>query len=747
VLSLVVEVSVWDILRVSRNGDRDLALSLSELQESVSRSFILITMSAGLAWQAVLALGKPGELVPRLAPTIWILALTSSLALRLLPRRLLLAQLLWLLGLGITDVAAICTFHEPLLTLVLPLLPLMAGILIGRASAMLMEGLTVGVVWWLRAHPAIAHLSATYSLAIIVEGALTAVLGCAAARGFLAVTQWSLSNYVRTRILLEEARDQRVELKQVQEDLVQANRELARLTDRLKAMYRVAEEARRTKEEFVANVSHELRTPLNMIIGFSEMIVQSPHVYGDALPPALLADIGVIRRNSQHLAKLIDDVLDLSQVEAGRMALTREPACIREIIDEAAEAVRPLYQSKGLYLETDASKDVPTVLCDRTRVRQVLTNLLANAGRFTQHGGVRVAAWREGDKVLVSVADTGPGIAPEDQKRLFEPFQQLDNSIRREHGGSGLGLSISKRFVEMHGGQMWLHSELGVGTTITFSLPIEPPSGNDYPQGGDVRRWFGPYSRYEPRNRPSKAPRPVSVPRYVVLEDGETLARLLSRYLHEHDIVSVETVEEAIFQMSRSPARALIVNQPPGMSFPVGRLRELPYGTPAVSCWVAGQEEAARRLAVARYLVKPVVRETLLSALEELGKEVKTVLLVDDEPEVLQLFTRMLSSPECGYNVLQARNGEWALTLLRERRPDVMLLDLVMPGVDGFEVLRQKSCDPAVRDIPVIVMSAKDPSREPIATDALTVTRSGGISVRELVASIEALSEILAPPA
>lgn len=738
---------MWNTLRVSRNGDRDIALSLSELKESVSRSYILIAGGTGLAWQAVLALGKPAELVPRLAPTIWILALTSALALILLPRRLLLAQLLWLLGLGATGVVAISTFHEPLVALLFPLLPLVAAILVGPASAVLMEGLTVAVAWWLRAHPAAAHLSAGFSAAIAVEGAMTALLGCAAARGFLAITQWSLSNYDRTRVLLEQARDQRLELKQVQEDLVQANRELARLSDRLKGMYRVAEEARRAKEEFVANVSHELRTPLNMIIGFSEMIAQSSHVYGQGLPPTLLADIGVIRRNAQHLAKLVDDVLDLSQVEAGRMALAREPACIRGIIDEAAEAVRPLYQSKGLYLETEVSKDVPSVLCDRIRVRQVVTNLLANAGRFTQRGGVSVRAWPEGDKVLVSVADTGPGIALEDQKRLFEPFEQLDNSIRRAHGGSGLGLSISKRFVEMHGGQMWLQSELGAGTTITFSLPIEPPSGNEFPEAGDVRRWFGPYSQYEPRTRPSKAPRPASASRYVVMEEGDTLTRLLSRYLHGHDIVSVETVEQAISEISRSPARALIVNQPPGMSFPVDRLRDLPYGTPALSCWVAGQEEAAKRLGVARYLVKPVVREALLSALEELGKEVKTVLLVDDEPEVLQLFTRMLSSPERRYNVLQARNGEWALTLLRKRRPDVMLLDLVMPGVDGFEVLRQKSCDPAVRDIPVIVMSAKDPSREPIATDALTATRSGGMSVRELVTSIEALSEILAPSA
>ncbi len=558
--------------------------------------------------------------------------------------------------------------------------------------------------------------------------------------------EWPWVSYERARRLLEEAREQRMELKQVQEDLYQANQELARLSDRLKAMAQAAEEARRVKEEFVANVSHELRTPLNMIIGFSEMITQAPQVYGAELPPALLADIAAIQRNSQHLASLVDDVLDLSQIEAGRMALSKEWASIQEIIEAAVSAVQPLFESKGLSLEIEVPPDLPALFCDSMRIRQVMLNLLSNAGRFTEKGGVQVRAWREGEDIVVSVADTGPGIALEDQERLFEPFQQLDGSIRRRHGGSGLGLSISKRFVEMHKGRMWLESEVGVGTTVYFSLPLSLPAPAVL-VGNEAARWFSFYHQYEPRTRRSKAPPPKPAPRFVLLERGETLQRLLGRYMEGVEFVSVRDMDEALRELSRSPAQALIVNDSALKQMPswMGRLAHLPYGTPAVVCWVPGEDEAAQQLGVVRYLIKPVTRDALLSVLEDLGRQVRTVLLVDDEPEALQLFARMLSSARRGYRVLRAPSGRRALDLLRERQPDVMILDLVMPGMNGFDVLREKSRDPVLRQIPVVVISARDPTGEPIVSNTLTITRSGGLSVRDLVTCIQAVSEVLSP--
>lgn len=580
---------------------------------------------------------------------------------------------------------------------------------------------------------------------------LTAIWGTTAliwvsSRSTQQAIERSWASYEQARQLLEKAREQRLELKQTQEDLIQANRELARLSERLDAMYQIADQARRAKEEFVANVSHELRTPLNMIIGFSEMITQAPQVYGADLPPALLADIAAIQRNSQHLASLVNDVLDLSQVEAGRMALSKEWCALHEIIDAAALAVRALFESKGLSLEIEIPPDLPLVFCDRTRVRQVVLNLLSNAGRFTEHGGVWVRAWHDADCVVVSVTDTGPGMTPEDQRKVFEPFQQLDGTIRRRHDGSGLGLSISKRFVEMHGGKMWLESEVGVGTTIYFSLPLNRPAPTA-PADGDARRWFNPYHPYEPRTRRSKAPVPKLTPRFVLLEPGDTLQRLFSRYTDGTELISVSNAEDALRELSRSPAQALIVNAPSlkQMRASMGWLAALPYGTPAITCWVPGEDEAAQRLGVVRYLVKPITREVLLSTLEDLGDRVETVLLVDDEPEALQLFARMLSSAQRNYRVLRAPSGRRALSLLRERQPDVMLLDLIMPEMDGFEVLREKSQDPTIREIPVVVISARDPMGESIVSDMLTVTRGGGLSVRDLLTCIQTISRVLSP--
>ena len=292
---------------------------------------------------------------------------------------------------------------------------------------------------------------------------------------------WSSEQYEHARALLERARDRQVELDQALADLTHASRQLALMNAKLAAATQAAEDAQKAKAEFVANISHELRTPLNMIIGFAEMIMQSPETYGASIPQALLADLAVILRNSQHLSSLIDDVLDLSQVEAGQMALVCERVSLQEVISAAMLAVQPLFKAKNLYITMQEGKDVPAIFCDRVRIRQVVLNLLSNAGRFTDSGGVDIRLWREGSKAVVSITDTGPGITQEDIKRLFQPFQQLDGSLKRRHKGSGLGLSISRSLVELHGGRIWVESEKGRGTTFFFSLPIDPPAPPDQP--------------------------------------------------------------------------------------------------------------------------------------------------------------------------------------------------------------------------------------------------------------------------
>jgi len=557
----------------------------------------------------------------------------------------------------------------------------------------------------------------------------------------LTTMQWSWSNYEQSRNLLEQARDYQVQLKQALEDLAHNNVQLTRLNRLAQAMREAAEEARKAKEQFVANVSHELRTPLNMIIGFSQMIVQAPETYGSNIPPALLADLDVILRNSQHLSSLIDDVLDLSQIEADQMALTRERVALSELIESAAVAVRPLYNSKGLYLRTELPDALPLVYCDRTRIREVALNLLSNAGRFTEVGGVVVRTWREGGDVVVSVADTGPGIEATDVDKLFQPFQQLDGSIRRRHGGSGLGLCISKSFVELHGGKMWLESRQGVGTTCFFRLPIDP----FIPPERSVSRWSYSLGEYEERPRSSRAPVIPVRPRFVILEVGNSLQRLLSRYEENLETVTVQTIEQAAQELARMPAYALLVNDAAvGNALQhINSSAVLPYGVPAIVCSIPGYYEAAGSLGVSDYLIKPISRGKLVAALDRLKLQGNTVLIVDDEPEALRLFRRMLTSSGRDYRVLRATNGRQALHILRTQRPDVVLLDLVMPEMDGFQLLEAKNQDPALREVPVVVTSARDPAGHPIVSNALAATRGGGLSVPQVLACVEALSRIL----
>ncbi len=447
------------------------------------------------------------------------------------------------------------------------------------------------------------------------------------------------------------------------------NRELKRLSERLKVMEHIAEEARQAKTEFVANVSHELRTPLNMIIGFADIIARSPHVYGGRLPPSLLTDIAAIRRNAEHLATLVNDVLDLSQVEAGRMALSRDWVELPSVITAAFEVVSGLYSSRGLYLRADIEPDLPPAYCDEARVRQVIINLLGNAGRFTERGGVTVSCRRSPANrrdLVVSVADTGPGIAAKDQERIFEPFQQADVSTRRRHGGSGLGLTISKQFIEMHGGALWLESELGAGTIISFTLPTDNPAVSALAQASSVRRALVADDEigYHLRTRPSAAQVPAVGQRFVLVDPEGPLQRLIKRYLPNVEVDAFVDPAEALAALQRSPAQALVINDALAQET-AASIGQLPYGTPAITCWLPGEQETVRRLGVVAYLVKPVVQEQLLAAVGRLGAQVRTVLLVDDEEDELHLFVRMLESEENRYSILQVTTGRRALSMLR----------------------------------------------------------------------------------
>lgn len=560
----------------------------------------------------------------------------------------------------------------------------------------------------------------------------------------LRITQWAWTGYEQSHDALERARDYQQRLHESVEDLNEANVQLTHMNRLAQSLRQIAEDERRAKEQFVANVSHELRTPLNMIIGFCEMITETPETYGESIPTTLLADLEVVLRNSQHLSGLINDVLDLSQIEVGQMALTRERTALAEIVQAAITAVQPLFVSKHLSLKTEIPDDLPTLYCDHIRIREVLLNLLSNAGRFTEIGGVTIKAWCEGNNVFVSISDTGPGISVEGQKRIFQPFEQLDSTIRRRYGGTGLGLSISKGFVEAHNGEMWVKSQEGQGTTFFFRLPLELPQ----PSAGDFMRWFNPYHQPEQRTRPTTLQPVPLTPRWMIVEQGNAMQQLFTRYVDGVEFSSVHDLTEAVGTLSQMPVQALLINEL-DMHHTLERLEKevtLPYGVPAIICSIPGIEQATNGLGVSDYLIKPISREALLSALQHLKRQIHTILVVDDEPDALKLFRRILTSAEENYRVLRASNGHQALEIMQQESPDVILLDLAMPEMDGFQFLKAREHHAAWGAIPVILISARDPFGQPIVSNALAVTTARGLSVHQIIESVKTLSAILSPP-
>jgi signal transduction histidine kinase/CheY-like chemotaxis protein len=712
------------------NGQQDPArqgLDLRDFQKMVMISILLIESVACVFWQ----LFGNNQLILLLAVSF------HALAFWLVSKNLSLAGLAWAGAFIAVVSASAVVYQAPLVSFLLSLMPLAAVLIFGYVEGVAAAAAAALVMLFLKSnHPAL--LGGDEVLYGVMGGGLIAfIFGGVFRYWFLDTLKIFYGNYLFANQQVEEAREERVELKQVQEDVLHANRELARLTRQLKVASQAAEEARRAKETFVATVSHELRTPLNMIIGFSEVIAQSPHVYGTRLPPMLLADIASIQRNSQHLLELVNDVLDLSQVDMGNLSISRSRCAMETIIAEAFEVIRPLFISKGLFLDSEVQKDLCEVVCDQTRIREVIINLLSNAGRFTEKGGVHIRVWSAAEEVLVAVQDTGPGISAADHERLFEPFQQLDDSIRRKHGGSGLGLAISKRFVEMHGGRMWLESAVGEGTTFYFSLPVL----FEAPQPGSLAsRWINPQAVVEARQRPFKAPVNSLVPRCVVIEEGEIASHLFERYLGNVEVVVVDSAAAALACLNDSPAQLLVINHADAGALE-GELRAsqgLPFGLPIITFWLPGSADMATSLHAQRYLIKPVSKDVLVQVVEECGAPVKTILLVDDNPEVLQLFGRILSSTHKKYTVLRALDGEQALAMLRERRPDLMILDLIMPGFSGFEVLEEKAADPLIRDIPTVVISAQDPTGVQKINGQLTLSRQDGFSPKEMLELIQA---------
>lgn len=560
------------------------------------------------------------------------------------------------------------------------------------------------------------------------------------------IAQWSWEYYQRAMHLAEETRTRKAELEQALADLSHANRQLALANERMAALRAIAEEAQKSKTAFVANVSHEFRTPLNMIIGLVDLMVDSPEIYTVALSPAMREDLEVVRRNCEHLANMINDVLDLTRAEAGRHALHREWVSLQEIIDNSIAVVRPLLEKKRLTLGVTLPDDLPLVYCDRTRIQQVVLNLVSNAARFTEEGGITIEVTRQDQTLVVSVNDTGPGIAPEDRERIFEPFYQAPGDLQGRRGGSGLGLSISQQFVKLHGGRMWVESEVGVGTSFFFSLPIAPPPEHLVRPGRQIREdWVWRERAF--RGSRAAATEELVKRRIIILDENGGVQREFERLADDTEIVAVVDVAQLEQVLQEAPAHVVIVNAGTieGARTLMEMARRTAPGMPVIGCAVPQPLRRALEVGARGYLIKPVTRAKLQEALRSLGQPVRRVLVVDDDPEVLRLFDRLLHARDRNLEVVTVSGGEEALERLQRQPFDLVLLDVIMPGMDGWQVLEAMRRN-GMGDIPTFFVSAQDPAEQPPVSELLMVTMNHGLPPHRVVQCALEIPALLLKP-
>ena len=609
----------------------------------------------------------------------------------------------------------------------------LASLLIGFRSAALTATATTAALILLQRVPALRPDTAMTGVALVGVW-LALLISYAGAHRSDRISKWASERYIYSVDILEEARDSQLRLEQTIQALANANRQLMLASERMAALRLRAEDAEKTKTAFVSKVSHELRTPLNMIIGLVGLIMERQENYGLCTSPQLVQDLQIIYRNSEHLSDLVDDVLSLTQIETGNIALHRERVSLASLVDSAAMVIQPLLKEKHLEFRTEITDDVPAVYCDRTRIRQVLLNLLSNAARFTEKGGITLRiAWRA-EKVIVSVIDTGPGISPDEAEMIFEPFIQGRKMLWQDKKGSGLGLSISRQFVKLHGGRMWVESKIGAGSSFIFELPISPVVEHIGQPGHWIRRdWH--WTEDLATHGQATLDKQLGKPRLVVCDEKGDLCRELARLTDEIEIVDTRGLSEAIGEIQRCDALAVVLNTQATKDFEIlaSEVRKVAPQTLVLGCAVPHAFARATQSSAIGYLTKPVTLESLRSRIQELDCPPRRILVVDDDPSVLDLFRRILLASVSPLEVTTATSGNQALEEMRLKQPDLVLLDIVMPEMDGWQVLERKNTVDDIRDIPVILISANDPRDQPLTMPMIMVGLGHGLSVDQLL--------------
>jgi signal transduction histidine kinase/CheY-like chemotaxis protein len=505
----------------------------------------------------------------------------------------------------------------------------------------------------------------------------------------------------------------------------------ARLFREIEDKSRQLELADRHKSEFLANMSHELRTPLNAIIGYSEMLQEDA---ADLGAEQFTADLQKINAAGKHLLELINAVLDLSKIEAGKMELYFETFSVPGLVQDIAAVIQPLAAKNANRLEVRCPDEIGTMRADLTKVRQALFNLLSNACKFTERGTISLTVVREAidsrDWTVFSVGDTGIGMTPEQLARLFEAFSQADAATTRRYGGTGLGLALSRRLCRMMGGDITVESAVGRGSTFIIRLPaqvaeaIEEPAAPAVPTDGV----------------------PPGVGTVLVIDDEAAVRDLMQRFLAKEGfrVVTVSGGEDGLrWARELRPDAITLDVMMPGMDgwAVLSALKADPdvADIPVIMLTIVDDRNLGYALGASDYLTKPVDRERLVTVLKKYRRDLP-VLVVDDDVGLRQLLRRMLE-PE-GYAVLEAENGRVALERLREVSPSVILLDLMMPEMDGFEFVAEVQRHAGWRAIPIVVITAKDLSRddhERLNGYVQQILQKGAYSRDELLAEVREL--------
>jgi len=477
-----------------------------------------------------------------------------------------------------------------------------------------------------------------------------------------------------------------------------------------------------TKARFLANMSHELRTPMNAIIGFTSLMLDDRSLQ---LNDRHRRSLERVSKNARDLLELINNVLDLSKIEAGRMDVYSEPADASDLIERALAVVESLKESRPIKLSYQVEDDIPALRTDRTKLQQIMINLLSNAVKFTTEGEVKVTAERAGsNRISIAVSDTGVGIAEADISKIFEEFRQAGATGRSARSGTGLGLAITRRLVEMLGGELSVSSREGVGSVFTVTLPLEIEGRVAAGTEAEI-----------PLTDPDRTA--------LVIDSDPASLYLTKKYLAEAGYSVAATDDPARGIEIASKARPVIITiDLDSLEDAFEMIERIVQNHRECTIVALSVEAVAEKRALEAgakiFLRKPVERASLVGVLDRASRtSQRRVLVVDDDPDALDLAVAMIE--DSGYEIATATTGSEALESIASQRPDAIILDLMLPGMDGFEVVHRMSLNADWRTIPVILLTARDLSHEErraLDIGAARIIQKGNVSRDELLAEL-----------